>query len=454
MPVTPKSGVLETTSTTGTGAYTLDGAVSGYRALGSTDNGLQYHYGVRTATQSEWGLGTYTHSTRQFTRDSVIGNYLNTTSPVNWGAGAKEFAVVLVGERVAMRDVANVFLAAQSMNGNTLWLDQDNDTGFQFVSNNEMRYLAGGVEFMRFDYGNRELKLVSDDAGATIKPGLSLQRDSTSPANSDRMGYIRYAGRDSAQALLTYAFTSTFIESPTAGSAGGRYLVEVLHNGAVKPIMSYRGLAVTLEPSVHFVTGAKQNSDPANVGAELLSNGQIIAVVQDTTCLQINRRGSDGTLVDMRRDNGTVGTISVSGGVVAYGTFTGAHDSEWLGPSADYEAYGTVVRAAEGTYRSQDRLPLVMPTTKARDPRVYGVVGARIPVDGGETKLLIHALGTSQIRVIGPVAAGDLLESSDVPGVAQAQSDDLVRASTIAKATRDSLEDVEVRLVPCVLMAG
>src|SRR5687768_10595219 len=123
MVAVPKSGVLETTVTTGTGAYTLAGATAGYRALTTGDNGLQFHYAVRTATQFEVTIGTYTHSTRQLSRDLVIANHSNNTSPINWGVGTKEVAVVLIAERVAMTDVENVWRAQQYFRGNSLWLD-------------------------------------------------------------------------------------------------------------------------------------------------------------------------------------------------------------------------------------------------------------------------------------------------------------------------------------------
>lgn len=460
MPVAPKSGVLETTQTTGTGPYTLDGASTGARAWTSSDTGLQFHYCVRTATQFEVGLGTFTNTGRTLSRDTIIANHLNTTSPVSWGAGTKEVAIVLPAERTAMRDVENTWLAAQRFNGQTLWLDADADTGFQIISDDELRYLAGNVEFMRWDFANKEIKLVADDSGATLKPGLSLHRDTASPANSDRLGYIRYSSRDSAQALVTYAFTSAFIESPTAGASAGRYLVEVLYAGAMKPIMSFRGLAVSLEPNVNLVTGAKLNSDPANVGAEMLANGQMIAVALDTHPLQLNRRGSDGTVAEFRRENSVKGAISISSETTTYGTFTGVHFADWapgLHEPHLHEAEGTVVSTEEGLLPGRSYLPLVRPASSAGDPRVYGVIVGRYatPIDE-ETRPLLHiaGLGTWRVRCIGRVRAGDLLEPSDVPGVARVQEGRVITASTLGKATQNGPTHGREALIPAVLYAG
>ena len=67
---------------------------------------------------------------------------------------------------------------------------------------------------------------------------------------------------------------------------------------------------------------------------------------------------------------------------------------------------------------------------------------------------MVHGLGVGGIRCIGPVVKGDLLCVSATPGVAVTQGDDIVRSTTVAKATQDSADDGGERLVPCVLMAG
>ena len=149
----------------------------------------------------------------------------------------------------------------------------------------------------------------------------------------------------------------------------------------------------------------------------------------------------------------------MSAGVVSYNAFLGSHYAEWHAEVANagaHERLGTVVRAAPGSLGGIDRLSLVAPTTARADRRVLGVVGSRnvLPFGDGERSILmVHALGTSLVRCIGPVQAGDLLQSSEVAGVACAQADDAVRSSTLGKVLEDSPDDDE-RLIPLALMAG
>lgn len=459
MPLAPLAGVLETTNTTGTGTYTLAGAQTGYRAFGAGQNAGQFHYVARTTTQWEEGLGTYTDSTRAFTRDQILANHLGNTSPVNWGSGSKDFFSVIAPERVAMTDVANIWRAIQLFRGNTCWYDNDDDTGFVFASDDIIKWYANGAELLNFDGINRSLVLTRDDSGASSGPYFELFRQSVSPASGDDLGYIKYTGRDSANAILTYAQALCRITDATAGTADGELRLQALLNGVMTNVLALRGYAAIVDSGVDLYTGGKISSSIASTGVELHADGSAYFTTQDGIGWTINRKGSDGTLADLRRDGTSIGSISVSSGVVSYNAFLGSHYSDWHESVPDpgpYEQQGTVVRVAPGSLGGIERLSLVAPTTARADRRVLGVVGSRQLIPFGDRErsvLMVHALGTSMVRCIGPVAAGDLLQSGDLPGVACAQDDDLVRSSTIGKAIEDSPDDGE-RLVPLALMAG
>lgn len=455
MVAVPKSGVLETTTTTGTGAYTLAGATSGYRALVTGDNGLQFHYAVRTATQFEVTIGTYTHSTRQLSRDLVIANHSNNTSPINWGVGTKEVAVVLIAERTAMTDVANVWREQQYFRGNSLWLDADDDTRFHSYADDQMIYYAAGEEFVNFDYANRQLRVVSWDPSANGGPTLALSRLSPSPAVNDAVGSITFAGRDASANFVNYAVIWNQLENVTAGSVTNRLVFQVSRLGAMNNVCSMRGNHITLEPNIDLYTGAKSQRGTNVVGAELWNDGTILGVADGVNPLRLNRKSSDGTIIDVRRDDVSIATVSSASGVVTWGTFCGSHYSDWR-TEQDVNAFmerGTVVCATDGALPGFMHLPLIRPSLRAREREVYGVVQAPMEKDD-RTLVNVAALGTHPVRVTGPVAIGDLLETSDIPGVAQVQEDDLFRSSTLGKAVQNSPDDGTIRLVPAVLYAG
>jgi len=82
--------VNETTTTTGTGTLTLGGAVSGYQSFAVIGNGNTTYYTIVHQTLNEWevGVGTYTASGTQLSRDTVLASS-NSGSAVTFSAGTK-----------------------------------------------------------------------------------------------------------------------------------------------------------------------------------------------------------------------------------------------------------------------------------------------------------------------------------------------------------------------------
>jgi len=95
--ITRVDRVQDTTSTAGTGTLTLDlNAPAGYQNMSAYPTGAQVRYLVANQSLTEWedGLGTWTTSGSQFTRDLVYASS-NGGSLVNFSAGVKNFASVL-----------------------------------------------------------------------------------------------------------------------------------------------------------------------------------------------------------------------------------------------------------------------------------------------------------------------------------------------------------------------
>lgn len=85
--------VKETSTTTGTGTYTLAGAASGFRAFSAIGDGAKCYYRAKMGSDWEIGLGTYTASGTTLARTRVVLS-TNANAAVNWGAGTKEIAIV------------------------------------------------------------------------------------------------------------------------------------------------------------------------------------------------------------------------------------------------------------------------------------------------------------------------------------------------------------------------
>lgn len=83
--------VKETSTTTGTGTFTLAGAVSGCRSFSAAiGNGNNTYYTIENSSAGEWetGIGTYTSSGSTLSRDTVISSSNNNLA-VNFSAGSK-----------------------------------------------------------------------------------------------------------------------------------------------------------------------------------------------------------------------------------------------------------------------------------------------------------------------------------------------------------------------------
>ncbi len=85
--------VQATSTTTGTGTYTLGGAVTGYQAWSVVGDTNTAYYMVTDGTGWEVGLGTYTSAGTTLARTSVLASS-NAGSAVNWAAGTRTVSLV------------------------------------------------------------------------------------------------------------------------------------------------------------------------------------------------------------------------------------------------------------------------------------------------------------------------------------------------------------------------
>ena len=96
--------VKETSTTTGTGTYTLAGAVTGFETFGSIGDGNTTYYGCTDgAGNFEVGVGTYASSGTTLARTSILQSS-NSDSAVNWSAGTKTLFCTMPAQKVRVLD--------------------------------------------------------------------------------------------------------------------------------------------------------------------------------------------------------------------------------------------------------------------------------------------------------------------------------------------------------------
>jgi hypothetical protein len=107
MALVVKDRVNETSTTTGTGTFTLAGAVTGFQSFSAIGNGNTTYYTIVLQGGTEWevGLGTYTSSGTTLSRATVLSSS-NSGSLVNFSAGTKNVFCDYPAGKTAIQDAS------------------------------------------------------------------------------------------------------------------------------------------------------------------------------------------------------------------------------------------------------------------------------------------------------------------------------------------------------------
>ena len=128
-----KDRIKETATTTGTGTFTLGGAVSGFQAFSEIGNGNTTYYCIEHQTQDEFevGLGTYTLSGTTLARTTIITSS-NAGNAVNFSAGDKNVFVTVPATKTINKDASNnIIFDALSVTGD---LTVDTNTLYELTT--------------------------------------------------------------------------------------------------------------------------------------------------------------------------------------------------------------------------------------------------------------------------------------------------------------------------------
>jgi hypothetical protein len=98
MAIVVKDRVKVTSTTTGTGTFTLGSAATGFQDFTAIGDGNDTYYTIAGGSDFEVGIGTYTSSGTTLSRDTVLSSS-NSNNLVNFGAGDKDVFVTYPAER-------------------------------------------------------------------------------------------------------------------------------------------------------------------------------------------------------------------------------------------------------------------------------------------------------------------------------------------------------------------
>jgi hypothetical protein len=150
MALVVKDRVQETSTTTGTGTFTLAGAVSGFQSFSAIGDGNTTYYAIVGGTEWEVGLGTYTLSGTTLSRDTILESS-NGGTAVNFSAGTKNVFVTYPAEEAVYQDASGDAYAPQfaasnglNVNNGTIGTSYTFPTGYNSVEAGDIT-ISGSV---------------------------------------------------------------------------------------------------------------------------------------------------------------------------------------------------------------------------------------------------------------------------------------------------------------------
>tara|TARA_R100000654_G_scaffold59390_1_gene86130 strand:+ start:1155 stop:2312 length:1158 start_codon:yes stop_codon:yes gene_type:complete len=168
-----KDRVKETTTTTGTGTYTLAGAVTGFEAFSVIGNSNTTFYCCTDGSDFEIGVGTYTSSGTTLARTTILQSS-NSDSAVSWSSGTRTIFCTLPAEKMSFLDASGNLVAA---NGSALTALNASNLASGTVANarldQQLQDVAGlAVTDSGFIVGDGSNFVL--ETGATVRTSLGL----------------------------------------------------------------------------------------------------------------------------------------------------------------------------------------------------------------------------------------------------------------------------------------
>jgi hypothetical protein len=266
--------VKETSTTTGTGTYTLAGAVTGFESFGSIGNGNTTYYACTLGSDFEVGIGTYTSSGTTLARTTILQSS-NSDNAVNWGAGTKTLFCTQPAEKAVFRDA------------------------------------SGNVSV------TGDLTVTSTDASADEGPVLSIYRNSSSPADADAIGIIKFDAEDDADNQTTYAQMEVKINDASNTTEDGAVNFKVMSGGAMSHRLqlqgngktNFYGRDVQLNTGVNLIfEGATSNANETTLTVADPSGDRTITLPDATGTVQLTD-GSGASLTSLNASELSSGTV-------------------------------------------------------------------------------------------------------------------------------------------------
>jgi hypothetical protein len=229
--------VKEVTTTTGTGTYTLGGAVDGFQAFSAvTVDTDTVYYAITDDTDWEVGIGTIGGTQTTLARTTILSSS-NSGSAVNWGAGTKNIFLTYPAEKAVYEDAS----------------------GNVDVPNNLT--VGGTVDGVDIQTLNTTANAALPKAGGTMTGNLVLNADPTASLQAATKQYV-----DTIAAAGIHYHTPARVEAPanlpSTYDNGTSGVGATLTNSGTQVAIVIDGIALSSSDRVLVY----QQTDPAHNG--------------------------------------------------------------------------------------------------------------------------------------------------------------------------------------------
>ena len=228
-----KDRVQETSTTTGTGTFTLNGAVIGFKSFSVVGNGNTTYYAITTSgSEFEVGIGTYTSSGTTLSRDTVLSSS-NSNNLVNFSAGSKNVFVTYPAERsIYLDSAASSAVIGQSNTDTSITTSGTADITISTNSGTN----SGTVKI--FDGVNGNIEITPNGSGVVKLDGLSYPTADGSAnqiLKTDGSGVLSFATPSAGFSGATTTSSAVDITLTSASTQTQFVIMTAANKGVILP---------------------------------------------------------------------------------------------------------------------------------------------------------------------------------------------------------------------------
>lgn len=382
--------VQETSTTAGTGALTLAGAVGGFQSFAVVGNGNTCYYTVVDGSDWEVGIGTYSTTGPTLARTTVLSNSSGTTSPLSLSSAAKPVFLTYPSEKSVNLDASgNVSplgtIASGTWQGSTVGVAYGG-TGVTSSSGANSVVLRDANQNVSINRLNQSTQTITASGGTTVLTAASAFNQALVgtgnqtfqlPDATTLTDTTTFQFNNNATGTLTITdYANATVGTVASGGAAGIALLANATVGGTWDVHAY------IPENVTWGTNALALGSTVITGGTW--NGGTIAPAYGGTGLTSYTSG--GAVYATGTSTLTSGTLPIASGGTGATTASGARTSLDVPSTTGSGASGTWGINISGNAASATSAPNYLPLAGGTmTGTLTGVSGTTLSFDGGST---------------------------------------------------------------------